>query len=299
MNQKNPQKNNLKLRPFVFLAFSMMVALFTLVILDTNKASEEFKAKPTLLAKHDSSSSKRKARGKKEFVEFASVAAEKDTDLGLDEEEKGELKIASPSKSALKEELDKQLENAQDLVDTGEIDSIMKAKEILEKILAEDPNHDASIKELAMIYLYDLDEPVRAQELLQRSYNINPEDPLVFSETLQLASENGMVNQFLGQVREKLASDVDNPTLNTQVARVYSKSGDHLQSGEHYAIAAHSRNSSEDAYQAGLQFNKAGQKDLARQHMELSKQLIASNPKLSDSQKKTQMQLIDSYIKRL
>ncbi len=298
MTNKNQQKNNLKIKPFGFLAISMSVALLTLFILDHNKTDQNFK--PTSSVAGLDSSHKRKARGKKEFVEYVAVATEQqDTQKEPSSGEKGaKLEIKSSTSQVLTEELDKQLGSAQDLVDTGDIDNIMKAKGLLEKILAEDPNHDGSIKELAMIYLYDLDEPVKAQEFLQRSYSINPEDPLVFSETLQLASENGMVSQFLSQVREKLETDSENATLNTQVAKVYAKSGDFLTAAEYHVKAAYASNSSEEAYQAALQYKKAGQKDLARQHMELSKQMITSNPNLSDSQKKTQIEVLDGQMER-
>ena len=298
MTNKNQQKNNLKIKPFGFLAISMSVALLTLFILDHNKTDQNFKQTSSVAGLD--SSHKRKARGKKEFVEYTAVATEQqDTQKEPSSGEEGaKLEIKSPTSQGLTEELDKQLESAQDLVDTGDIDNIMKAKGLLEKILAEDPNHDGSIKELAMIYLYDLDEPVKAQEFLQRSYSINPEDPLVFSETLQLASENGLVSQFLSQVREKLETDSENATLNTQVAKVYAKSGDFLTAAEYHVKAAYASNSSEEAYQAALQYKKAGQKDLARQHMELSKQMITSNPNLSDSQKKTQIEVLDGQMER-
>jgi Tfp pilus assembly protein PilF len=300
MTDKNQQKNNLKLKPLGFLAISMSVALLTLLILDHNKTGKDFK--PTASVAGIDSNHKRKARGKKEFVESVVIATEE----GKNEPSLSEVsekksvgpEIKSSTSQALTEELDKQLESAQDLVDTGDINNIMKAKELLEKILAEDPNHDGSIKELAMIYLYDLDEPAKAQEFLQRSYSINPEDPLVFSETLQLASENGMVSQFLSQVREKLEKDSENATLNTQVAKVYAKSGDFLTAAEYHVKAAYASNSSEEAYQAALQYKKAGQKDLARQHIELSKQMITSNPNLSESQKKTQIEILDGQMER-
>jgi|GEM_PF-5010406 len=298
MIEKNQKKNNSKLKPFGFLALSMSIALLTLIILDHKKTGQDFK--PTESMANLETNHKRNTRGKKEFVEHTTLAAEEDNkkDLSSVAEETVTQPSKAPTSQAVTEELDKQLESAQDLVDTGDLNNIMKAKEILEKILAEDPNHDGSIKELAMIYLYDLDEPVKAQEFLQRSYSLNPEDPLVFSEILQLASENGLVNQFLSQVQEKLEKDSENATLNTQVAKVYAKSGDFVTAAEYHVKAAYASNSSEEAYQAALQYKKAGQKDLARQHIELSKQMIANNPNLSDSQKKSQIELLDGQMER-
>ena len=255
MKKQNEQKNNLNLKPILLLSFSMGFAYLVLFVFNdgpemgvmpiNSNSSALLAQKPTrnLFAKR-----------RREFAENMTIPKKKKEEVSPKAVE-SLPKVASIQKAS-SEDLDIQLEDAQDLVDTGEMDSILKAKEILEKVLAKDPNHDGSIKELAMIHLYDLDDPVKAQELLERSYDLHPEDSLVFSETLQLAAENGNLEQFTNKIREKVDNNPSDPTVSNQLAWAYARSGDSARAGRIFESTAHAHSSLEAASSAIIQFRK-------------------------------------------
>ena len=75
-------------------------------------------------------------------------------------------KFSSLTGKELQKVLDTELKKAQDLVDTEDSENILKAKTMLEQILKKNPNHNESLKELAMIYMYDLDNSMKAEEYM-------------------------------------------------------------------------------------------------------------------------------------
>ena len=304
MKKQIPQKDNsFSLKPFVVLASSMCLAAFVLFFFDEGKEGLKTTSSQGVFVaqKEDQEDSQAKKVRKFSEAKFAAEvsAPERDTSSetfafsGSSEEE------ASPVISAdLKKRLDEELHSAQDLVDTGEMDSIMKAKEMLEKILAEDPNHDGSLKEVAMIHLYDLDEPVKAQEYLQRSYNLNPEDPLVFAETLQLAEENGSLDHFANDVREKAERNPDNSKIANQLAWTYHKSGDHVRAADTFERNSYKHNSYKDAYSAALEYKKLGDRDSARRMLDSALEFVSLS-ELSQEEKRIQSDAIKSQMKKL
>ena len=306
MKKQIPQKDNsFSLKPFVVLASSMCLAAFVLFFFDEGKEGLKTTSSQGILVaqkedQEDSQAKKVRKFSEAKFAPEVSVS-EKDTSFeafASSSSPSESQEVSSVASVDLKKRLDEELHSAQDLVDTGEMDSIMKAKEMLEKILAEDPNHDGSLKEVAMIHLYDLDEPVKAQEYLQRSYNLNPEDPLVFAETLQLAEENGSLDHFANDVREKVERNPDNSKIANQLAWTYHKSGDHVRAADTFERNSYKYNSYKDAYSAALEYKKLGDRDSARRMLDSALEFVSLS-ELSQEEKRIQSDAIKSQMKKI
>lgn len=293
----NIEKTSLK--PVVLLALSMLFAVTILLIFQGNFAQDS--VGPISTSKKQDQN-KTKFVKRRQFVEqkITNLPAKKPSAETLNKKVSGSStdNKAKPTDKEQSVELNKKLKSAQDLVDTGDMSNIMEAKEILEKILAKDPRHDASLKEIAMIHLYDLDEPVKAQEYLERSYDLNPEDPLVFSETLQLAKENKNLAQFSEKVREKVEKNPDNLKIANQLAWSYTAGGDYQRSADTFAQNAYKHNSYKDAYYAAGQYKKIDDKAQAEKMLDLASQLL-SESSLSDQEKRIQLEALKIQKEKL
>lgn len=298
------EKSSLNLKPFGVLGFSMAIALVALLLFKDNKpfVSSPSASPEALLATKTQALSSAKTR-KRQFTDnFVILNSNEDKSKPSAKSSKKASTSGSSSSSNSAEiarQLDSQLESAQDLVDTGEMDSIMKAKEILEKVLAADPKHDGSLKELAMIHLYDLDEPVKAQEYLERSYDLYPEDSLVFSETLQLAVENGNLEQFSNKVREKSESNPENMALANQAAWAVARGNDPVRAANAFGRVYESFGSSDAALSEAIYWAKAKDPGASRSAAQKALSAVDSDPNLSQDEKKRKVEDIKRHMSTL
>jgi tetratricopeptide (TPR) repeat protein len=80
----------------------------------------------------------------------------------------------------------KLIASAISLIDGGEP---YKAMSILEKILAEDPKNEQALIELAMIHQIDLHDSQSALPLMEKAFQLNPDNKIVMAELLNMYDE--------------------------------------------------------------------------------------------------------------
>ncbi len=302
-NNEKPQASSLG--PVTLLLLSVLLVFAALLSLEVQeigeklpKVSYRFKGEPqktkkvltqTFISLDDSNKNTPLFKQKSPGVEVKS--ANKTPSLVSKPSLQGETKLEG---EALKKHLDSELKRAQDLVDSDDSENILQAKNLLEDILEKDPKHNESLKELAMIYMYDLDNTVKAEEFMLRSYEVSPNDA-VFSEVVQLSRQNGTLDSFAESVNNKANKDPDNPAYASQAAMMLGVQGNYQESAEKHGLNAEKFNSHKEAKYSAIQYEKGGNKLEAMRMYNFALKVSELDPRVSESEK----QLLRDRIKRL
>lgn len=174
---------------------------------------------------------------------------------------------------------DEAVKEALKFVDSGDY---KVAREKLEAIIKEHPDHLKAMTELGMVYLIDLREPEQALPLFEKVISVDPSNQLVVNELIGVYEELGRQDDGMIYLQSQLEKSPDNPSLSLGMGQMMMGQNRTSDAIPYLEKAIQFGNQPDYVYMdLGDSYSKQGQKDKAievyRQAVEMADRRVVES----------------------
>ncbi len=152
-------------------------------------------------------------------------------------EQKNSAKVTSESDAHRTTDNNQLLEEARQFVAKAEPE---KARQLLEKIIKNDPQNDEALVELGLVYLLDLHESGEAKANFQKAALANSHNEVAISELINIYYEQETIDEGVAFLTDLLNQNPENDQLSLSIGQLYVDSGRYEDSLVHLKTAAES-----------------------------------------------------------
>ena len=127
-------------------------------------------------------------------------------------------KSKTPSQESTKSDPDDSYKQAMAFIEAGDYQS---AKERLEAIIKENPDHLKALTELGMVYLIDLRQPDMALPLFEKVISTDPSNQLVVNELIGVYEELGRQEEGIGFLQGLMEKNPENSAVSLGLGQIF------------------------------------------------------------------------------